>query len=313
MIYADKQYFYRKDAQGNIVAILDRDGNIVVKYIYDCWGNHAVIDANGQDIVNMQHIGNLNPFRYRSYYYDTETGLYYLQTRYYDPELGRFISQDSIEYADYESVNGLNLFAYCGNNPVNNIDPMGTWSWKKFWAGLGLVATAVAAIAISVATFGAGTPIGITMVAGVTLAAGVLTGVNGIATMVEAGTNYNFMRDGVFQGNEKAYNWYAGITEGVAAAGTLILGVYNATGYAKATRYGRKFLGKGYSKVGKNRWVSADGLRQMRFDDSHHILDGIKTENHFNLDMHASNMLKGRSEIIKKLHVFYKMFKIWFR
>ncbi len=313
VIYADKQYFYRKDAQGNIVAILDRDGNIVVKYIYDCWGNHAVIDANGQDIVNMQHIGNLNPFRYRSYYYDTETGLYYLQTRYYDPELGRFISQDSIEYADYESVNGLNLYAYCGNNPVNNIDPMGTWSWKKFWAGLGLVVTAVAAIAISVATFGAGTPIGITMVAGVTLAAGVLTGVNGIATMVEAGTNYNFMRDGVFQGNEKAYNWYAGITEGVAAAGTLILGVYNATGYAKATRYGRKFLGKGYSKVGKNRWVSADGLRQMRFDDSHHILDGIKTENHFNLDMHASNMLKGRSEIIKKLHVFYKMFKIWFR
>ena len=90
---------------------LDRDGNIVVKYIYDCWGNHAVIDANGQDIVNMQHIGNLNPIRYRSYYYDTETGLYYLQTRYYDPELGRFISQDSIEYADYESVNGLNLYA----------------------------------------------------------------------------------------------------------------------------------------------------------------------------------------------------------
>ncbi len=68
VIYADKQYFYRKDAQGNIVAILDRDGNIVVKYIYDCWGNHAVIDANGQDIVNMQHIGNLNHFRIKSYF-----------------------------------------------------------------------------------------------------------------------------------------------------------------------------------------------------------------------------------------------------
>lgn len=138
VIYADKQYFYRKDAQGNIIAILDRDGNIVVKYIYDCWGNHAVIDANGQDIVNMQHIGNLNPFRYRSYYYDTETGLYYLQSRYYDPELGRFISQDSIEYADYESVNGLNLYAYCGNNPVMYVDPSGMkakWYeiWKKDW------------------------------------------------------------------------------------------------------------------------------------------------------------------------------------
>ncbi len=67
----------------------------------------------------------LNPFRYRGYYYDTETELYYLQTRYYDPELGRFISQDSLEYADPETINGLNLYAYCGNNPVMNVDPSG--------------------------------------------------------------------------------------------------------------------------------------------------------------------------------------------
>ncbi len=75
----------------------------------------------------------LNPFRYRSYYYDTETELYYLQTRYYDPELGRFISQDSIEYAAPETINGLNLYAYCGNNPVMNIDPTGTawWLWRE--------------------------------------------------------------------------------------------------------------------------------------------------------------------------------------
>ncbi len=157
VIYADKQYFYRKDAQGNIVAILDRDGNIVVKYIYDCWGNHAVLDANGQDIVNMQHIGNLNPFRYRSYYYDTETGLYYLQTRYYDPELGRFISQDSIEYADYESVNGLNLYAYCGNNPVMYVDPSGMkakWYeiWKKdWWVQAGKVVGGIVLAAVGVA------------------------------------------------------------------------------------------------------------------------------------------------------------------
>ncbi len=157
VIYADKQYFYRKDAQGNIVAILDRDGNIVVKYIYDCWGNHAVLDANGQDIVNMQHIGNLNPFRYRGYYYDTETGLYYLQTRYYDPELGRFISQDSIEYADYESVNGLNLYAYCGNNPVMYVDPSGMkakWYeiWKKdWWVQAGKVVGGIVLAAVGVA------------------------------------------------------------------------------------------------------------------------------------------------------------------
>ena len=158
-----------------------------------------------------------------------ETGLYYLNSRYYDPELGRFISQDSLEYADPETINGLNLYAYCKNDPVNNSDPTGAWSWKKFWTGLGLVLTAIAAIAISVATFGAATPLAISIVAGVTLAAGILTGINGVATIVEAGTDYNFVRDGVFQGNETAYNWYSGITEAVATIGTLILGIYQMT------------------------------------------------------------------------------------
>lgn len=98
----------------------------MVKYVYDAWGNHAVLDANGNDIEDANHIGNLNPFRYRGYYYDVETGLYFLQTRYYDPETGRFISQDSIEYAESTTVNGLNLYSYCGNNPVMNVDPIGT-------------------------------------------------------------------------------------------------------------------------------------------------------------------------------------------
>ncbi len=97
----------------------------MVTYIYDAWGNHAVLDADGKDITDIEHIGNLNPFRYRGYYYDVETGLYFLQTRYYDPETGRFISQDSVEYAEPETVNGINLYAYCGNNPVMNIDPTG--------------------------------------------------------------------------------------------------------------------------------------------------------------------------------------------
>lgn len=122
--YEDALYFYRRDTQGNIVAILDSNGSTVVKYVYDAWGNNIALDANGEIVESG--IGILNPFRYRGYYYDTETGLYYLQTRYYDPEIGRFISQDSIEYADPETINGLNLYAYCGNNPVMNIDPTGT-------------------------------------------------------------------------------------------------------------------------------------------------------------------------------------------
>ena len=120
--YNGKTCLYRKDAQGNIVALLDSDGNVVVKYVYDAWGNHGI------EVVNSDYatLANLNPFRYRGYYYDTETALYFLQTRYYDPEVGRFITIDGIEYIDPETINGLNLYAYCGNNPVMRTDSAGT-------------------------------------------------------------------------------------------------------------------------------------------------------------------------------------------
>lgn len=84
-----------------------------------------MLGTDGNDISDPNHIGILNPFRYRSYFYDEETGLYYLKTRYYDPETGRFITIDGIEYLDPETINGLNLYAYCGNNPVMNVDPTG--------------------------------------------------------------------------------------------------------------------------------------------------------------------------------------------
>ena len=103
----------------------------MVKYKYDVWGNHAILDANGDDLTSG--VGILNPFRYRGYYYDTETDLYYLQTRYYDPEVGRFLSQDDVSYLAPDNINGLNLYAYCSNNPVMNVDPTGTSFWENFW------------------------------------------------------------------------------------------------------------------------------------------------------------------------------------
>ena len=121
-----KTYFYRKDILGNIIALLDTSGAVVVKYTYDAWGNNVVSDTIGAIITDKNHIGNLNPFRYRGYYYDADTKLYYLKTRYYDPEAGRFVSQDSIEYLNSDTINGLNLYAYCVNNPVMNVDPNGT-------------------------------------------------------------------------------------------------------------------------------------------------------------------------------------------
>lgn len=99
-------------------------------YSYNAWGEPVrVYLDNGSEITAADNIANLNPIRYRGYYYDTETGFYYLQSRYYDPVLCRFVNADS--QLDSDSFLGYNLFAYCANNPVNNSDPDGHGFWKS--------------------------------------------------------------------------------------------------------------------------------------------------------------------------------------
>lgn len=124
--YGATTYLYRKDAQGNVIALIGENGAIVARYLYDAWGNVSVVDNNGTLISDSNHIGNVNPFRYRAYYYDTETKLYFLKTRYYDPEIGRFVTIDGIQFLTSKVSNGLNLYSYCYNNPVYYIDKTGT-------------------------------------------------------------------------------------------------------------------------------------------------------------------------------------------
>ena len=104
---------------GDVMEILDKDGNAVVSYLYDAWG--APISVTGPMASTL---GAQNPIRYRGYYYDTETGLYYLQSRYYDPVVGRFLNADGLLGANGDLMS-YNLFAYCSNNPVNMSDPTG--------------------------------------------------------------------------------------------------------------------------------------------------------------------------------------------
>ena len=126
MNYNGTEYYYRKNIFGDVIAIYDSLGNLQCTYKYDAWGNHKVYNASGSEIsAEVLNIGNINPIRYRGYYWDKEFGLYYLQSRYYDPLLGRFISADSVEYLEPDSVSGLNLYVYCNNNPVMNTDPSG--------------------------------------------------------------------------------------------------------------------------------------------------------------------------------------------
>lgn len=87
-------------------------------YIYDAWGNHKVYNALGNLDTDEYSIGNLNPLRYKGYYYDKESDLYYLVSRYYDPSIGQFISPDDYTYLDINKVSGYHLYCYCGNNPV---------------------------------------------------------------------------------------------------------------------------------------------------------------------------------------------------
>ena len=100
----------------------------MVNYLFDAWGKVVVkaenISYNNTGLTYID-IANINPFRYRGYYYDTESSFYYLNSRYYDPEICRFINADKLDYLDPDNLNGLNLYVYCLNNPTNRLDYFG--------------------------------------------------------------------------------------------------------------------------------------------------------------------------------------------
>ena len=130
---SDLYYYAACNMRGDVVALYKGDGGIKAEYKYDAWGKVlSVTDANGNEITDTNNIGLLNPIRYRGYYYDAETGFYYLQSRYYDPEIGRFISVDGRISEVGGNILGYNMFAYCMNNPVNMFDLSGNWpKWIK--------------------------------------------------------------------------------------------------------------------------------------------------------------------------------------
>ena len=151
-IYNGEEYYYIKNVQNDIVAIADKNGDIVANYYYDAWGNVTQITGNTA-------LAQTNPLRYRSYYYDSETGYYHLKSRYYSPEVGRFLNADSYLAELGGNINGYNLFAYCLNNPVNLSDTTGHWpSWSQAFAVVAVAALAVAAVAMVIATAGVAAP-----------------------------------------------------------------------------------------------------------------------------------------------------------
>ena len=135
-------YYYLKNIQEDIIGILDSNFNKIVSYEYDSWGKLlSVKDEFGNQITDSSNIGLINPFRYRSYYYDSETNLYYLNSRYYNPEWCRFINADT-RIPFKSNVISTNIYLYCANNPISRSDCTGMF-WKKVGKWFNKVASKV--------------------------------------------------------------------------------------------------------------------------------------------------------------------------
>ena len=197
-------YYYLVSAQGDVSAILDSGGKIAASYDYDAWGNCTVYDSSDAAI------GDLNPLRYRGYYYDAETGFYYLQSRYYDPAICRFINADTFATTDANGFLSANMFAYCENNPVMRTDESGEFfntvigavigatfgavsaaiAGTSIWGGAlsGAVSGAVAGFGVDVAMATVATgPVGIAVAAVATFGGGFIGSI--VGDVIEAKSN----------------------------------------------------------------------------------------------------------------------------
>ena len=236
MIIGGTRYNYVRNAQNDIIGLIDSTGKRVVSYKYDSWGK--VVSITGTLAAT---VGQKNPFRYRGYYFDAESGMYYLQSRYYDPEIRRFISADESDTLkeDLENLGQYNLYGYCFANPICLNDDDGTWpSWAtKIAIGVGAVLIGAAVV---VATGGAGFAVA-AIGEGIKVAAGsaVIGAVSGAGTAaishrVKTGSwkgTGSAVVSGAVEGAADGFMW-GGITAGSGIA----LGAYNKNWVTKIGR-----------------------------------------------------------------------------
>ncbi len=265
--YNGTEYFYVLNLQGDIIAIIDNSGAVVVQYSYDSWGYHSSDDISG---TMASTLGTVNPLRYRGYYYDTDTGFYYCISRYYDPEVGRWINADNGFYFenDVDPIS-FNLFAYCKNNPINRVDATGNWS---IWATIGVVVGAAICIAaVTVLTCGVGTA---TLAGAVAVGAakGALIGATA-GTIVGAGIGY------------ATTGTVEGLIEG-AAIGFGVGAVVGAVAGAKAgasswyNTMAQEFTNVGSNEVVLGRSGTYEAVAQSRGSTYFHTTDARWTEVH---------------------------------
>jgi len=140
-------FFFEKNLQGDIIAIYDETGSKIGSYTYDAWGKHTYSTVSGNTSLENRIVSTYNPFRYRGYFYDVETQWYYLQSRYYNPNWGRFISADGY-ISTGTGLLGYNMYAYCNNNPMTRVDPSGEFGYLIQFGALLVSYASTAVVAI---------------------------------------------------------------------------------------------------------------------------------------------------------------------
>ena len=224
------EYYYVKNMQGDVVAIADENRQIVVVYTYNDYGKIESVSGTLAETV-----GALNPIRYRGYYYDTETGFYFLNSRYYDPQICRFINADG-EISDVGgNVLGNNLFVYCFNNPINMDDLNGRW--PKWLKGALNVVSGVAQMVAGAALGATASWTGVgAVVAGFLIVNGAATATQGIGQIVNSVTKTNVLReDNIVKTSVKSVGRAIGGEKGEKIAG----GAYDVAAAAANIYAGR--------------------------------------------------------------------------
>ena len=282
LIYCDgtntDYYYFLRNLQGDVIELLAMNGETIAYYEYDAWGKLlSVKDASGNAITSATHIANINPIRYRGYYYDTESGFYYLRSRYYDPEICRFINSDDSNYlkADGE-VLSYNLFTYCLNDPINRTDNEGNFSlpnWAKVTIG------AVAIVGLAIATVCTGGAAGVICGAALT---GAITGGASGAVMGAIGGGISGGLKGAIDGACSGFmtGTLIGGASGAATAGiSMASGAVEVVGSAQKTgtllhraasniEAGKMAMNPiGFSKITLNRSLNTAGLYGRRIPD----------------------------------------------
>lgn len=266
-IYNSTEYYYIKNAQNDVTAIADSNGNVLARYYYDAWGKVLEITGNTE-------IAGLNPIRYRSYYYDAETELYYVSSRYYDPEISRFINADDVDYLGADnSPLSYNLFTYCMNNSVNRFDVDGNCSLPN-WAKVTIGAVAIAGLAVATVCTGGATAV----ICGAALSGAIAGGASGIVMGAIGGgisEGWQGALDGACSGFMSG-TLIGGVTGAVSAglniatgATTVVGNAHGSTLHKLATNMeaGKMVASGQYSKIGVNKALKTMGLNGKKRPD----------------------------------------------